>query len=228
MLPGSHGLQPVYYPNSTISTAVNSEKVVTDWVDRFNNQVHAAGSSGAGLFLKGSYWRDLLCLTWDFHTLNGPEKIDSLFKTQSRGCRIKSLTVDRTSNVGKPQMVPISFDKDVKGVQSFLTLDTDVGRGRGLVRLLPDSEDEGKWKAFTLFTTLEELRGYEEINGERRPMGTERNSHSPRKNWKEKRIAEENLEGDLQPTVLIVGWCSRIEVDIDSILIMFKVRVREA
>ncbi|MCJ1285169.1 hypothetical protein MMC26_004507 [Xylographa opegraphella] len=205
MLPGSYGLKPVHYPKSTSSTAINSEEVVNDWVSLFNNEVHAEESDFTTLFPKGSYWRDLLCLTWDFHTLNGPEKIDSLFKTQLKGCRIKSLTIDRTSNAGKPQAVPFGFDKDAIAVQSFLTLDTDVGRGRGLVRLLQDSEDEGKWKAFTLFTALQELNGHEESTGERRPLGTERNSRSPRKNWKEKRIAEENLEGDLEPSVLIVG-----------------------
>ncbi|MCJ1393023.1 hypothetical protein MMC18_005895 [Xylographa bjoerkii] len=205
MLPGSHALEPVHYPKPVPSTAVNPEVVVTDWVNLFNKQVHGGGSSLAKLFLKSSYWRDLLCLTWDFHTLNGPEKIASLFKTQSSGCRIKSLAIDGTSDVGKPQAASVNFNGDVKGVQSFLTLDTDVGRGRGLVRLLQDPKDNGKWKAFTLFTALQEMEGYEELNGERRPIGTERSSRSDRKNWKEKRLAEENLEGDLQPTVLIVG-----------------------
>ncbi|MCJ1405129.1 hypothetical protein MMC11_008355 [Xylographa trunciseda] len=207
MLPGSHGLEPVYYPKSATatSTAINPVEVVTDWIDLFNNRIHDEGYGLAGLFLKGSYWRDLLCLTWDFHTLNEPKKIESLFKTQPKGCRIRFLTVDTTSDAGKPQASPVNFDGDVECVRSFLTLDTDVGRGRGLVRLVQDLEDGGKWKAFTLFTALQELKGHEELNGERRPTGTERSSDSARRNWKEKRVAEENLEGDLQPTVLIVG-----------------------
>ncbi len=45
---------------------------------------------------------------------------------------------------------------------SFLTIETDMGRGTGLVGLLHDPEDGGKWKAFTLFTAMHELKGHEE------------------------------------------------------------------
>jgi hypothetical protein len=48
----------------------------------------------------------------------------------------------------------VDFTGKIMGVQSFLTVETDVGRGRGLVELLQDQQDGGKWKAFTLFTTM--------------------------------------------------------------------------
>ena len=206
-VPGSHALTQVQYPRSDgISTSgLDAEAIVTEWVSLFNSQLHFEGPSLSRLFLKGSFWRDLLCLTWDFHTLAGPEKIAALLKTQTAEQRIKSLAIDSSSDAGKPSVAPVDFEGTLKGVQSFLTVETDVGRGRGLVRLLPDSEDEGKWKAFTLFTTLQELKEHEELNGERRPTGTEHGLYPGRKNWKERRLAEENLAGEAEPAVLIVG-----------------------
>ena len=207
VLRGSHAVTQVHYPRSigTLSAGLDAEAVVSEWVYLFNAHPQPEGPSLSQLFLQKSYWRDLLCLTWDFHTLEGPEKIAGLLKTQTAGWRIKSLAIDNSSDVGKPKIAAVDFEGDLKCVQSFLTVETDVGRGRGLVRLLQDSEDEGRWKAFTLFTALQELKGHEELNRERRPTGTEHGSHPERKNWQERRIAEANFEGQLQPAVLIVG-----------------------
>ena len=92
----------------------------------------------------------------------------------------------------------------MKGVQSFLTLETDVGRGRGIVRLLQDDKDNEKWKVFTLFTTLEELVGFEESVEERRPSGVQHGAQLERKNWKEMRSAQQEFE-ESEPAVIIMG-----------------------
>lgn len=213
MLPGSHALPHVEYPRSvtTLPDDLNPRAVVSQWVHLFNTHVHPETPNLSRLFLKDSYWRDLLCLTWDFHTLQGPEKIAALLKQQTAGWRIKSLAIDNSTDIGEPKFAPLNFEGHLICVQSFLTIETDVGRGRGLVRLLLDSEDGGTWKAFTLFTALQELKGHEELNRERRPTGTEHGSHLERKNWKERRVAEEDLDGQLEPVVLIVGKPVRVE-----------------
>ncbi len=221
MLPGSHAVTRVQFPRpiGAPSAGLEPEAVISEWVHLFNSHAHPEGPSLSRLFLKDSYWRDLLCLTWNFHTLEGPNKIAALLETQPAGWRIKSLAIDSSSDVGKPKVAPLDFDGNLKCIQSFLTVETDVGRGRGVVRLLQDSEDNGRWKAFTLFTALQELKGHEELNRERRPTGTEHGSHSERKNWKERRIAEENFEGQLEPAVLVVGkpamahWASSKHAD---------------
>ena len=76
------------------------------------------------------------------------------------------------------------------------------------MRLLPDSSENGRWKAYTLFTVLQELKGHEELNCARRPQGVDHGAHEGRLNWQERRVAEQNLEGkegENEPTVLIVG-----------------------
>ena len=205
VVPGSHLLSTISLPEPITITTPNAESVATEWVSSFNQLIQLGASTFSTLFSNQSYWRDLLCLTWDFHVLQGPDQITSFVKSQTSGCRIKSLAVDTSSDVRKPQISAIDFEGNIKGIQSFLIVETDVGQGRGLVRLLPEREDPKKWKAFTLFTALEELRGHEELVHERRPTGTEHGTQSEKKNWKERRLAEENCEGDLEPVVLIIG-----------------------
>jgi putative flavoprotein involved in K+ transport len=82
---------------------------------------------------------------------------------------------------------------------AWITFETAVGRGRGLLRLT----DEGAW---TLLTTLYELKGHEEPKNEMRPMGAEHGATKQRTTWKERRQAEaESLGSTTQPYVLVVG-----------------------
>ena len=200
-VPGSANLSTANYPETGNISDVNAEIVVTKWIAALNEALDGQQYVDLGqLFLNESYWRDQLAFSWDYRTLRGPEQIVSFF--QSGPARLKSLTIDKSSPSRQPIFSPIDFNAQVNGVSSFLTLETDVGRGRGLVRLLYDGS---KWKAFTLFTAMYELRGYEEITGKRRPTGVEHGEHLGRRNWKDLRNATENFEGGLEPTVLIIG-----------------------
>lgn len=150
-------------------------------------------------------WRDQLGLSWDYHTLQGPEKIVSFLKSAPKGSRIKSIEIDSSNSTRQPCVSAVDYRGKVNGVASFLTLETDVGRGRGLVRLLKDSQDNDRWKAFTLFTTMHELKGHEETTKANRPTGVDHGGQPGRKNWQERRTATENFEGDKEPVVLILG-----------------------
>lgn len=209
VVPGSHNIAPVVWPKSSDTSAADPVKIVTAWISSFNSLIKGEDVEVSSLFRNDSHWRDLLCLTWEFHTRQGPEKIASALSQKGKECRIKSIDTDTSTDLRKPTIAPVDFVGNVKGVQSFLTVDTDVGSGRGLVRLLQDPEDEGKWKAFTFFTVLQELRGFEELIGARRPIGVESGTQSGRKNWKERRQAEANLEEGPEPTVLIIGTATQ-------------------
>jgi hypothetical protein len=204
IVPGSHNIDPYSFPQISDPVSVDAAEVVHTWASRFNAAAQSGESEVSGLFLKSSYWRDLLCMTWDFHTWHGSANITSLLKNQGKGWRIKSVQVDGSNDLRKPSVSPFDVGGKVKGVQSFLTVETDVGKGRGIVQLLPDDEDEGKWKVFTLLTTLEELTGFEEPIYERRPLGALHGAQLERKTWKERRCAEQEYEGK-EPTVLIIG-----------------------
>jgi hypothetical protein len=201
--PGSFPLRTACFPTVKQSDSVDADAVAAQWVDSFNKALSNPETAGIPrLFLAESYWRDQLCMSWDFHTLQGPEKIADLLKQSKNISRIKSFDLDKSSALRSPAASVIDANGVVKAVSASLKIETDVGRGEGLVRLV---QDERGWKAFTLFTSLKELKGHEELVGKRRPTGVQHGEHISRKNWLDRRNAEENFEGDEEPVVLILG-----------------------
>ena len=206
--PGSSQLAAASYPEAPPPPKADVNKIATEWVDSLNKILSGSNYDGIGkIFLQGACWRDQLGLSWNYHTLNGPQKIVSFLKESPKGSRIKSISIDEDKPSHKPHISSVDYLGKVSGVAAFLLVDTDVGRGRGIVRLLQDQD--GKWKAFTLFTAMHELKGHEESTKANRPNGVDHGGKPGRLNWQERRTAMENFEGDLEPTVLILGNTSR-------------------
>jgi putative flavoprotein involved in K+ transport len=83
--------------------------------------------------------------------------------------------------------------------EAWIAFETEVGRGRGHLRLRDG-------RAWTLLTTLHELKGHEEPAGPARPMGAERGASRGRRTWLEQREQEAaDLGHTTQPYVVIVG-----------------------
>ncbi|KAL8877955.1 MAG: hypothetical protein Q9198_004136 [Flavoplaca austrocitrina] len=125
----------------------------------------------------------------------GPDKIVSFITSAPNGSRVLSIKFDSSNVTRKPSVAAVDFNGKVNGVVSFLTVEPDVGRERGLVRLLQDTQDNNKWKTFTLLTAMHGSEGHEETIGSSRPNGVDHGNHPGRKNWQEQRIATENYEG---------------------------------
>lgn len=202
--PGSCSLKAATFPKTEPVAGINATTVVDGWVSAFNKALTEPNGSAIGqLFLKESYWRDQLALSWDYHTLKGPESITSFLS--SGPIRIRSLEVDQSNALRQPNISGFDPQGQVNGVVSFLTVETDVGSGRGLVRLLQDVEDGRKWKSFTLFTAMHQLEGHQETIRANRPKGVDHGEQVGRENWQQKRKAMENFDDGLEPTVLILG-----------------------
>lgn len=149
------------------------------------------------LFATESYWRDLVTFTWDLQTVEHRAGIRDLLtatlaSTEPSGFTLVD-TVDSTDGF----------------VTALFEFETAVARGEGVLRLLrePDEETgEVTDRAFTLFTTMTELKGHEEALGPRRPMGTRHGAHRDRETWADARRREaETLGVSTQPYVLVVG-----------------------
>jgi len=83
--------------------------------------------------------------------------------------------------------------------EAWLTFETNAVRGEGHVRL----NEHGCW---TLLTTAQELKGFEEKKGTKRDMGVLHVAFKDRKTWSETRESEiRELGYKTQPYVLIVG-----------------------
>ena len=68
-------------------------------------------------------------------------------------------------------------------LEAWITFETDIARGYGLVRI----RDGGIW---TLLTTMVELKGHEEQAGFTRPLGAMHGVNPGAKTWKERREEE--------------------------------------
>ena len=161
---------------------------VANWLSRFGEALEQRDAAGAAeLFAPESYWRDLIAFTWNIKTVEGRDGIrDMLEHTLAH---VKPRGWHTTEQ-------PESAD----GVTTaWIAFETQTGRGTGLLRLI-----EGQ--AWTLLTTLDELKGYEQGLGLRRPKGVAHGANPERTTWLEDREREADELGHTeQPYVLIVG-----------------------
>jgi hypothetical protein len=185
-------------------------EIVQEWFDRFNAILSSEGARNIqSLFTKESYWRDQLCLEFDFHTLYGPKKISN-FLTNIKNIRLESFEIDDSVSHKKPVESALDFHGKIPCVQAWVKFNTDIGRGAGIAKLVQDRMDGNQWKAYTLFTTLRELNGHEERVGLRRPNGACHGEVFGRHNWQDRRSAQQDCQED--PVVLIVGKCNIIAI----------------
>ncbi|KAL9096781.1 MAG: hypothetical protein Q9165_001269 [Trypethelium subeluteriae] len=211
VLPGSCQLQSASLPKDdltnrssgqTINEHTSPATIGAEWVTSFNKLCNGDDETVVVLFLKESYWRDLLCTSWDFRTVQGTDRISKLIGRSSKTAGITRVGLFESPAHKVPQRGTI---EDTEVVQAYLELETRHGTGQGYVRLMRDTIDNGKWKVFTLFTSLESLAVHAEQVGTRRPTGHERDPDNERLNWKERRKVEQNFEGRHELTVLILG-----------------------
>ena len=164
------------------------ESRVGAWVSAFQDALDARDVAAAvSLFADECYWRDLVSFTWNIATVEGRDEVADLLGT----------VLDRID----PANFAVSGEPtSADGVdEAWLTFEMAAGRGTGHVRL-----KDGK--AWTLLTTLDELKGYEENKRERRPFGTEHGANPARVTWQESREQEaEELGYTKQPEVVIIG-----------------------
>ena len=161
---------------------------VDEWLSRFDDALTRGDAAAAsGLFLDDSYWRDLIAFTWNITTVEGPEGVHDML--QAALANVQPSGWETTE-------APTSAD----GVtEAWIAFETAVGRGKGHLRL-----KDGK--AWTLLTTLHELKGHEEPAGPMRPMGAEHGANRERETWLERRDREARELGyRTQPYVLVIG-----------------------
>jgi putative flavoprotein involved in K+ transport len=164
-----------------------SEQVDT-WLAAFNDALERGDAEAAsGLFLETCFWRDLVAFTWNLRTVEGPAGVRDLLEHTLAHARPRGF---RTTE--EPA--------EAEGVtEAWLAFETEAGRGVGHLRL----RDGAAW---TLLTTLQELKGHEERKGPERPMGAEHGANRDRETWLERREREARELGyETQPYVLVIG-----------------------
>lgn len=167
---------------------------VEQWVTAFSAALEKRSAAAlAGLLAPEGYWRDLLAFTWSITPVQGAEEIAALLVAKQATVNACGFAVAEGRT--PPRRVQRAGLNVIEGIFRF---ETDLGRGLGVVRLLADAPE----RAFQVMTSLQELKGFEEKIGGRRPIGGFRNFGGA--NWKEQREAQQAYT-DREPTVLVVG-----------------------
>jgi putative flavoprotein involved in K+ transport len=164
---------------------------ITTWLAEFEAALTAGDVDAATeMFAPDCYWRDLVAFTWNIVTVEGHDGIRDLL----------GATLERVRPSGFRIAHELDEPDETGGVtQSWIVFETAVGRGTGHLRLRDG-------KAWTLLTTLDELKGHEEPAHGRRPNGVAHGAFRDRKTWLESRRAEaEELGYGTQPYCVIVG-----------------------
>jgi putative flavoprotein involved in K+ transport len=158
------------------------------WLSRFDEALTAGDAAAAAeLFGEDSFWRDLVAFTWNIKTVEGPTGVrdmlsHTLSHTKPSGWRI---TEEPTETDGV--------------TEAWVGFETAIGRGTGHLRIRDG-------RAWTLLTTLTELKGYEEPARSTRPRGVVHGADAERETWLEARRREaQELGYRTQPEVVIIG-----------------------
>ena len=176
-----------------------TESIETDaqeWLTRFERALGSAGDDLRALFHPDSYWRDVLAFTWDIRTLHGADAIAAAFG-RHRSAAASGFRLDPRRTA--PRQVMRAGARAIEAIFSF---ETAQGRGSGVLRLIPAAD--GTSKAWTLLTTLDEIKGHAERVGKARPTGQSYSRDFRGPNWFDLRAASAAY-ADRDPAVLVVG-----------------------
>lgn len=164
---------------------------IQDLLRRLDSALTAGDTESIlGLFCDECYWRDFLTFTWNIITLEGKSDIRNMLDARLTDVAPVDWHLDTNP--------PARINDGV--AEGFIRFSTRVGDGYGHIRVR-------NGQIFTLLTTLDDLKGYEEPGRNSRPFGLVEGAEGiAEPTWGERR---EKMESDLgvseQPYVLIVG-----------------------
>ncbi|MFE7721911.1 NAD(P)-binding domain-containing protein [Nocardia rhizosphaerihabitans] len=170
------------------SDAVGPQQRVDAWLTAFEAALAARDvDTAASMFATDSFWRDLIAFTWNIKTVEGRAGVADMLRAQ---------LADADPSGFHTTEPPTEADGVIS---AWIGFETGAGRGTGHLRLTED----GAW---TLLTAMQELTGFEESKGVRRPQGSRHGADRARVTWSEQREREQSELGYArQPYVLIVG-----------------------
>jgi putative flavoprotein involved in K+ transport len=177
-----------------VRTMTDAEHV-QEWLSEFEDALRAGDHADLdALFVEDSHWRDLFAFTWNLTPSNTRDVIVSTLlreqpRVQARGFRI-------AEGHTAPRRVKRTGMELIEAIFQFKTA---TGRCLGVLRL-PAGRPEQAW---TMSTSLRELKGHEEPVGGRRPDSTSARIFGGEP-FAQRRAREQRYE-DREPAVLIVG-----------------------
>lgn len=128
----------------------SANETVSAWLQHFEAALQARDPKAVtALFREDCFWRDLVSFTWNLKTMEGKAQIADMV----------AATLEDVRPFNWQREGDAAINGDV--TESWITFETAVARGKGYLRMK-------NGKAWTLLTTMAELKGHEEKNGPRR------------------------------------------------------------
>ena len=164
------------------------DQAVESWLAEFGGALAAGDAErAAGMFEDEGCWRDFVSFTWNLRTLEGRAEIADMLDAQLAAVAPSGWALDEPAS-------------EADGVtEAWIVFETAAGRGWGHLRLRDG-------RAWTLLTTMQELKGHEEKKGRERDKGVEHVIRRGRRTWLEqKNDRQEALGYTEQPYAVIIG-----------------------
>jgi len=161
---------------------------VQQWLDGFNEVLQSNDpAQAAALFEEDGFWRDLVAMTWNIKTMEGRNHIRDMLEQTAKHNR-----------PGNWKVAEEATEKD--GVtEAWITFETKDALGKGHIRLRNGA-------AWTLLTTMQELKQFPEKRKFLRPKGAQHGATKSRQTWLEaKQEEEQELGHSRQPYCVIIG-----------------------
>ncbi len=166
----------------------NPTEQLTAWLAELDKALAGGDTeAAANMFEEEGMWRDLVPFTWNIKTMEDRGEIREMLESQLAQVKPSNWQLEGEAS-------------HADGItEGWITFETGVARGKGHVRLRGD-------QAWTLLTTMVELKGHEEKKGPTRENGVEHGADTDRKTWLERKTQEEaELGYSRQPYCVIIG-----------------------
>jgi putative flavoprotein involved in K+ transport len=156
-------------------------------------------AAASELFTAHGQWRDIIAFTWMIRSISGRPAIEALLRETLASAQPAHFCID-------PRFTPPRWvDRaGTECIEAFLTFETAFGRASGVLRLIADETDSDRMHAWTLSTQLQELAGFAEHIGKRRPAGPSDLRDFGSENWLDRRM-QAAAYADREPAVLVIG-----------------------
>ena len=180
------------------ASAVQRRRIAETWLAAFAEAL-AQRDDGriCAMMHADGFWRDLMTFDWRFTTLHGRDAIGAWLRETDNSSGAFHFRVE-----AEPTLGAIGEHREV--LEVFFTFETALAHGRGFVRLIEDAAAPAGAAAFTLLTSMRELKAFPEALGRKRPRQDLRETARELDNWLDRRNADRAFN-DRDPDVVIIG-----------------------
>ena len=171
--------------------------IAETWIAKFSEALEQRDyARAAAMMHTNGYWRDLLTFGWEFKALHGVDKVQSwLSETFDR-------QVGREFRLeGQPTVGAIGEHSTT--LEFFFRFETSIAHGRGFASLVAEAPSV-ELKAFTLITTMHELKVFPQATARNRLREDLRVASCQPENWADRRSTARQYH-DRDPEVVIIG-----------------------